>query len=89
LRAKQKNYILVRFEFITDIKQLCKDLNPLYEFNDKVERNKVVAQCTFDNLSVLDAGLIGDFTNEFCNDTNNPDLTSEEQLQIEQLCDIL
>lgn len=79
-------YVVVQFDFIQEIKQLCEDLYPEYEEN----RAQKVAQCTFDNLSILDTGLVSEFNNEFCNNQESYDqLTPEEQLQVDQLCEVL
>lgn len=83
-------YVVVQFEFISSIKQLCSDIHPHKDYTDSIERDKAIAQCTFDNLSILDSALISEFTNEFCDDTiNYNDLTPEEQAEVDTLCEVL
>ncbi len=81
-------YVIVRFEFIQKIKRLCKELYLESDFNTVPLYNQAVAQCTFDNLSILDLGAIGEFKNGFC-DQPTEGLTPEEQLQVDQICDAL
>ncbi|QCT69610.1 hypothetical protein E1952_14855 [Staphylococcus aureus] len=59
---------MVRLEFIKEIKDLCLELNPVSDFETSEERNKVVAQCTFDNLSLINISptITQDFTDEYC-----------------------
>lgn len=83
-------YVVVRFEFITNIENLCSNLHPSREYTDQIERDRVVAQCVFDNLSILNIDTLGEFTNEFCEkDDNYNKLTTEEKIKVDKLCEVL
>ena len=90
LSGEAYTYMVVRFDFITDIKKLCSGLHPLKDFEDKIERNRAVSQCTFDNLSVLDSIKVEDFKADFCeHDDAYNELPVEDKLRVDQLCDAL
>lgn len=77
-------YIVVRLEFIKEIKDLCLELNPVSDFEKEDERNKIVAQCTFDNLSLINISptITQDFTNEYCQEPT-------EDINIIEACEAL
>ena len=54
------NYVVVRFEFIKEIRELCEFKFP----ND----NNLMADCTFEHLSVLNVPALESFNNEYCNE---------------------
>jgi len=83
-------YIVVRFEFIKQIKQICKDLNPAIDYTSDIERKKVIAQCTIDNLSILDIGKLAEFDNIFCdNQDAYNELTPEQKANVDLICQSL
>lgn len=79
-------YIVVRLEFIEQIRLLCLDANPIEDFTTESQRNKAVAQCTIDNMAILNINLeqVDDFTGQYCED--DADLS---QYTPEQISDIL
>jgi len=83
-------YIIVQFEFITKVKKLCNELHLQSDYSSKELYKQAVAQCTFDNLSLLDIGAVAEFTNGFCdNQDAYNELTPTEQAQVDQLCEVL
>lgn len=73
-------YIVVRLEFINEIKQLCQDLNN--NVPDSNERARLVADCTFERMSLLnfDFGALTDVQNDLC--TIDPATLTPDQLQV-------
>lgn len=67
------SYIVVQLEFIKDVRQLCEDVNLRSDFESEELYNKEVAQCTIDNLSLIDLGAIDQFNNDICNDPQTED----------------
>jgi hypothetical protein len=87
--AKAYQYVIVQFDFITDIRDLCTDLYAIEDIPE-IEKKAKVAECTFDYLSVLDTGLITEFTDDYCNDQELYDsLNPEDQARVDELCSIL
>tara|TARA_R100001244_G_scaffold109182_1_gene80809 strand:- start:245 stop:589 length:345 start_codon:yes stop_codon:yes gene_type:complete len=74
-------YVIIRFEFITKVKRLCRELNILSDYENVEQYDQAVAQCTFDNLSVLNATMLKDFVEENCGDAASD--------QVLQLCEAL
>jgi hypothetical protein len=88
--AKAYQYVIVQFDFITDIRDLCTDLYAIENGLTDLEKKAKVAECTFDYLSVLDTGLITEFTDDYCNDQELYDsLNPEDQARVDELCSIL
>ena len=81
-------YVIVRFEFIQKVKKLCEDLYIQSDYETVPLYRQAVAQCTFDNLSILDLGAIDEFKTGFC-DQETDGLTPEEQLKVDQICEVL
>lgn len=79
-------YVVVRLEFIEQIRLLCLDANPLEDFTSESQQKKAVAQCTIDNMAILNINLaqVNDFTGQYCQD--GADLS---QYTPEQVTDIL
>lgn len=71
------SYVILQLEFIQQIKQLCQELNVLSDFNTVTDYNKAVAECTFENLSVLDLNALEQFNMEICDNPQTP-----EEIQI-------
>lgn len=84
--------ILVRLEFIEQIRQLCEDKNIQDSFTSEVLWKQAIAECTFDNLSLVSIDPVQalDFTNDYC--TDDADLSGfspEEQASILAACEAL
>ena len=79
-------YVVVRLEFIEQIRLLCLDANPLEDFTSESQQKKAIAQCTIDNMAILNINLaqVDDFTGQYCQD--DADLS---QYTPEQVTDIL
>lgn len=85
-------YVVIRLEFIEQIKQVCADAHPLEDYPSESQRAKVVAECTLENMSVLDLdlGQISDFSNDYCgDDVDLSELTAEQLANIEEACALL
>lgn len=84
------SYIIVKFDFITDIKSLCQDSNPSIDFDSTVEHRRAVSDCTFDNLSILDTTLLSEFNSGFC-DANEAydELSDIDKLKVDEICGAL
>lgn len=83
------SYIVVRLEFISEIKQLCQDLLLETEFESEELYNQAVAQCTFEKLTILNINPteITNFISTYC--TGSPELTGmtpSEIANIEAAC---
>jgi hypothetical protein len=89
--GKAYSYVVVQFDFITSIQDLCSDLHPQKDFGNQVDRDKKIAECVFDNLSLLDIGMVNEFKTNLCDTTTEAyiNLTPEEKLQVDQLCEAL
>ena len=68
------SYVIFQLEFIQQIKTLCQELYLPQNFESTELYKQKVAECSFDNLSILDLGAIDEFTNSIC---GNPQ-TQEE-----------
>jgi hypothetical protein len=87
--AKAYQYVIVQFDFITDIRDLCTDLYAVEDLPE-LDKKAKVAECTFDYLSVLDTGLITEFTDDYCNDeTLLEGLDPVDLAKVNELCGIL
>lgn len=82
--------IIIKFEPLIKINELCNDLFIESEFVTEQLYKQKVAECTFEKLSIINFDSLSDFNNELC-DTNEAynALTPEEQLQVDQLCEVL
>jgi len=86
--AKAYQYVIVQFDFITDIRDLCTDLYAIEDIPE-LDKKAKVAECTFDYLSVLDTGLITEFTDDYCNDPELLEgLSPEDLAKVNELCGI-
>ena len=83
------NYIVVRIEFLDQINQLCKDSILASEYEDELLLKKAIADCTFDNLSLLniDPQLATSFNNDYCKeDADLSQFGPNEILNINAAC---
>lgn len=62
------NYVIIKMEFITDIKQLCNDLYLPSDFASEDLYNQQISECTFDKLSIINLDALNDFNNNICDD---------------------
>lgn len=82
-------YIVVRLEFIEQMKQLCKESLLEENYANITLYNQAVAQCTFEKLTVLDINPteITSFINRYCQPGSDVStLTPEELLNINTAC---
>lgn len=75
-------YVVVRLEFIEQIRQICLDAHPLEDYPTEAEQKKAVAQCTIDNMSILNINLaqVDDFSKKYCQPDS--DLSSYNPQQV-------
>ena len=64
--AETYSYVIVRLDFIKEIKELCTDIYPEYENPEKDVRNKLISQCTLDKMSIVDFKAISEFKDGIC-----------------------
>ena len=67
------NYIIIKMEFITDIKQLCTDLYLPSDFASEELYNQQVSECTFDKLSIINLDALNDFNTNICDNPQTQD----------------
>ena len=80
LSGSAYTYVIIRLEFIEQIKQLCQAKhNTIIDF---AEFERTVAECTFQNLSILniDMGAIRDVQSDLC--TQDPATLAPDALAI-------
>lgn len=85
-------YIVVRLEYLEQIKALCQDANPIEGFETETLHKKAIAECTIENMNVfnIDLGEVDSFTNEYC--IEGADLSSftpQQQADIIAACTAL
>lgn len=68
------SYVVIQMEFISEMRLLCEQSLATQSFVTEELRNKEIADCTFDKLSILDLEALNNFNNEIC---SNP-VTQEE-----------
>lgn len=64
--AETYSYIVIRLDFIKEIKALCTELYPEYETPEEAKRIKLISQCTLEKMSIIDLKAITDFSNGVC-----------------------
>ena len=80
----------VIFKPFNQIISKCNDLYIQADYIDVVYYKQAVAECFFDNLSLIDFGEVQDFGNQYCNsDAEYDTLTPEEQAQVDEICEAL
>jgi len=85
-----KNEVLIKFEPIIQINELCKNLYLTSSFPSIELYNQKVAECTFDKLSIINLNMISDFSNDLCLSGEQYDsLNPAEKLQVDELCKII
>jgi hypothetical protein len=67
------SYVIVRLEFIEEMRQLCEDSLLPNDYETEELYDQAVAQCTLDYLSILDIGAIEEFNEEVCNNPQTQD----------------
>jgi hypothetical protein len=60
------SYIVLKFGFLDQIKALCVDIYPDYEYLDEKERTKLISQCTLDKMSILNLDALNKFNDNIC-----------------------
>jgi hypothetical protein len=85
-------YIVLRLEFLEDIRKLCEDANLRSDFESDELYNQAVAQCTLDNLNLfnIDFGEAKDFADEYCReDADLSEVDPEDIPSIQEACEAL
>lgn len=85
-------YVIVRLEFISDLKQLCQDSLLASNYESVELYNQAVAECTFEKLTILNVNptQIGTFISTYCQPTSDLSaLTPQEVLNINAACSAL
>lgn len=79
------NYVIIRVEYITDIKEQCTNQYPEYDFNMQSSyevqyRNKLISDCFFENLPEIDFNAINEFNNTVCQKPVEQQTPDEQQV---------
>lgn len=85
-------YVILRLEFISEIKELCELANPIENFESEALRGQAVAECTINNLNVLNISIanLDDFASSLCpKDADLTNLTEQERADVEAACNVL
>lgn len=85
-------YVIFRLEFIEQVRQLCADKHLLSDYDSQELYKQAVANCTFDNLALIniDTGAITSFTDQYCGpNANLSGLTPEQQVDILAACAVI
>lgn len=79
-RGESYTYIVVRLEFLQDVKQLCEDLH--FDIPNPQLRRQTVAECTFERLTLLnfDFSALYDVQDQLC--SQDPAVLTPDQLQV-------
>ena len=80
LEGQSYSYVIVKFEFVEQIKQLCDESTPV-EGIEPSERTRVVAQCTLDKINILNLDALNEFDSDVC-----PEPETVEEFNI---CEVL
>lgn len=85
-------YVIVRPEYIKQIQEICENANPMSDFISKEDHDKAVAQCTIENMKLLNINLgqVDSFKNKYC--VPGADLsgfTPQQVLDIQTACNTL
>lgn len=84
ISGESYNYVIVRVEYIQEIKEQCTNQYPMYDFNmedsNEVQyRNKLISDCFFDNLPEIDFNAINEFNNTICQKPVKQQTPDEQQ----------
>ena len=83
------SYVIVRLEFISELKQLCQDSLLITDYANEALYNQAVAECTFEKLTILNVNPteITTFINQYCQPTSDLSaLSPQEILNINAAC---
>ena len=67
------SYVIVRLEFIEQMRQICEDSLLPSEYETEELYDQAVAQCTLDSLSILNIDAINEFNEQVCEDPQTQD----------------
>jgi hypothetical protein len=85
-------YIVIKLDFIEQIKQLCLDSNPQPEDLPDRAYSQLVAKCTLDHMNLfnISAPKTLDFVGKYCSPTSDLSaFTPQEVLNIASVCAML
>ena len=90
--GESHNYVIVRLEFIEQIRQLCQDKLLQQDYETLELWKKAIADCTFNNLDIVNINPIqaNTFMDTYC--APNADLSQlseQDQLSILATCNTL
>jgi hypothetical protein len=75
------SYVIVKFQFLDEIKELCTDIYPEYDVPNERRRKKLISQCTLDKMSILNLDALDQFDKGIC-----PSPSSIEEFNI---CEVI
>jgi len=84
-------YVVVRLEYLQEIKDLCTEANPVSKFADVELQHSAIAQCTLENMKLFNISVddVTKFANEYCNETLPDEVTPEQQEDIITACNAI
>lgn len=77
IEGETYSYVIIRAEFISEMRTLCEQSLATQSFETQELRNKEIADCTFDKLSFINIDAINSFNNQVC---ENP--ATQEEIDI-------
>lgn len=83
-------YVVVRLEFIEQVRQLC--VAKFNELPGGPERDREIANCTLENLQLLNVnfGQLEDFSQQYCQEgADLSGLPADQRAEIERACALL
>lgn len=85
-------YVVVRLEYLSEIRQLCIDANPASGFTNEETMIATRARCVLANMNPFNISteITDEFSNEFCKeDADLSHLSDEERANVVKACQIL
>jgi len=85
-------YVVVRLEYLEQIKELCLEANPLSNFTTAELQKESIANCTLENMKIFNINVadVLDFKNKYCGDqVGFNTFTPEQQADILAACEAL
>jgi hypothetical protein len=76
-------YIVIKLDFIEQIKQLCLDSNPQTDSTVETEYKKLIADCTLQHMNIFNISPVQtmDFIGKYCSPTSDLSGLTPDQLK--------
>lgn len=77
-----ENHVIIHFDHISQVYQLCLDVNPDDGSLGEIEYKQLIAQCTLDEIDLLDSKITLDDINFCAEPLNEEEINICEQLEL-------